>query len=144
MNNSISISEYNKILGKQSKKRRQPEGLLQTSLGEMLKGIWAYRFNPNMIYWTYSGAGERKPLKTGILQKRKGLNKGDFDYRFEFRDGNIMRVVYLEAKSSTGSLTKEQKEFMINHQDLDNVVCGTAKSIEEASEFLLSNKVFVR
>lgn len=138
----ISLKQYNEIINKP--KRKQPEGNLQTNLGEMLNGIWSYRLNPNIIYWTYSGAGERKPLKTGVLQKRKGLKKGDLDYRFEIKEQNTMRVVYLELKSGTGSLTKEQKLFIENHKNLDNVICGTAKTMQEIESFLLHNKVLIK
>lgn len=127
----------------QPKKRKQPEGEHQKTLGLMLNGILKPRLNPSLIFWTYSGAGERKSLKTGILQKRKGLMRGDFDYRFELREGDIMRVVYIETKSSKGSLNESQKAFQKNHENLENAVCYTSKDIEESLNILKKEKILI-
>jgi hypothetical protein len=136
----MKISEYKATT---KKLRKQPEGNHQKTLGLMLNGILKPRLNPNIIFWTYSGAGERKSLKTGALQKRKGLMRGDFDYRFEIKEGDIMRVVYIETKSSKGSLNEFQKAFQKNHQNLSNAKCYTSKNIEESLRILKEEKILL-
>ena len=138
MSESISIQEYNKLV---KTKKRQPEGQLQSTLGRKLNGIWKTRLNPNLVYWTYSGAGEKKPMMTAVMQKRKGLKKGDFDYRFEINKKGVLHMVYLELKSSKGSLTKDQKIFLERHEGLVNVAIGSAKDMKEIEEFLVTNEV---
>ena len=140
MSESISIQEYNKLV---KTKKRQPEGQLQSTLGRKLNGIWKTRLNPNLVYWTYSGAGEKKPMMTAVMQKRKGLKKGDFDYRFEINKKGVLHMVYLELKSSKGSLTKDQKIFLERHEGLENVAIGSAKDMKEIEEFLVTNEVFI-
>ncbi len=136
----MTPEEYKKL---GTKKRKQPEGRLQMDLGRMLKGIWKYRLNPNITYWTYSGAGERKDKKGALWQFLKGLNPGDSDYRFQIAEDNILRLVFLETKSSKGCLTLDQKAFFEKHKNLKNVTCGTAKDMQEVEEFLVKTKVFV-
>lgn len=140
MSESISIQEYNKLV---KTKKRQPEGQLQSTLGRKLNGIWKLRLNPNLVYWTYSGAGEKKPIMTAVMQKRKGLKKGDFDYRFEINKKGFLHLVYLELKSTKGSLTKDQKIFLERHEGLKNVAIGSAKDMKEIEEFLVTNEVFI-
>ena len=135
----MNILQYKKL----AKKRKQPEGDHQKKLGLMLNGILKPRLNPNLIFWTYSGAGEKKSMKTAVLQRRKGLMKGDFDYRFEIREDNIMRVVFLETKSSKGSLTEFQEDFQKKHENLDNATCYTSKDIEESINILKKEKILI-
>lgn len=143
---SMSLAEYRAkyLEPKPKKKRNQVEGQFQRNLGQMLNGVWAYRLNPQIVFWTYSGAGEYKPIKTAVWQNKKGLKKGDWDYRFEIADGDILRIVYMEAKSITGSLTKEQKEFRAKKEGLKNVKFGIAETMQEAEKFLLDSGIFVK
>lgn len=158
---SISIEEY-KNLSKDKAPRKQPEGINQRVFGEMLNGIYKHKLSPNLIYWTYSGAGEKKPLRTAVNQKRKGLQRGDPDYRFEIKEieevcesiipGSgiiysltryIQRIVYIEFKSQAGSLSKEQKEFFKKHEGLENVKCYIAKSPEEGIKILIQEGIVI-
>jgi hypothetical protein len=144
--NSISLKDYkNLIEQKTPKKRRQIEGKLQMDIGKMLRGVWSYRLNPNLIFWTYSGAGEKKdPRTTGKWQKIKGLAKGDPDYRFEIIRDETLHLVYLETKTTNGSLTKEQKNFFESHKNLANVTCGVAKDMQEVENLLLKTEIFIK
>lgn len=140
---SISAEEYRKAVEKK-KPRRQIEGQFQRNLGLMLNGIWAYRLNPNLVFWTYSGAGEKKSIKTAVWHKKKGLHKGDWDYRFEIAENGILRLVYMEAKTTSGSLTAEQKIFRQKKEGLKNVTFGIVEDIYKAEKFLLETGVFVK
>jgi len=138
---SISIEEHKNLENK--KKRRQPEGYVQSAFGQCLNGAFRYRLSPNLIYWTYSAAGERKSLKTSALQKRKGLQKGDYDYRFEImKKGNCgcnsyyLHIIYLEFKSKKGSLTVEQKTLFEKRKNIENVKCYFPKTVQEGIELL--------
>ena len=131
----VSVSQYKKLL---KPKHKQPEGVQQVRFGSFLKSA---KLKDNVIFYTYSGAGEKKPMTTAINQKRKGLRRGDLDYRFEIVDNNKLRLVYIEFKSSKGSLTPEQKIFFERHKDLDNATCYIAKSAEEGVEILKMEKL---
>ena len=138
----MTPEEYKKLTRK-TVKRKQPEGALQINLGKMLKGVWRYRLNPNITYWTYSGAGERKDKKGALWQYLKGLNPGDSDYRWQIAEDGILRMVFLETKSGSGSLTADQKLFFERHKGLSNVACGIAKDMQEVEEFLVKTRVFI-
>jgi len=144
---TISAEDFKKIF---AKSRRQPEGKHQQIFGQLLNGIYKPSLSQDLAFWTYSAAGEQKPLKTGVLQKRKGMQKGDFDYRFELRErfrgvnsSDVLRIIYIEFKSEAGSLTKEQKIFREKHQGLSNVACYIAKSPEEAIKILQREGVLI-
>lgn len=128
---------------KVKKKYNQIEGQHQRTLGGLLNGSFKNRLNPNLVFWTYSGSGEYKTIKTASLQKRKGLQKGDFDYRFEIKDGDLLRIVYLETKSGSGSLTKDQKRFKENHENISNCKCYLSNDIEESLNILKQEKVLL-
>ena len=131
----VSISQYKKLL---KPKRKQPEGVQQVRFGSFLRTA---NFKENVVFFTYSGAGEKKPMTTAVNQKRKGLRRGDLDYRFEIVDNNKLRLVYIEFKSSKGRLTPEQELFFERHKDLDNATCYIAKSAEEGVEILKTEKL---
>jgi hypothetical protein len=126
----VSVAEYKQLA---KKPRKQPEGKQQVRFGSFLKGA---TFSNNLIYYTYSGAGEKKPMRTAVNQKQKGLRRGDLDYRFEVRSGDIMRLVYIEFKSDKGSLTPDQKAFIAKHEGLQNAKCYMARKAEEGVEIL--------
>lgn len=134
----VSIAEYKQLTKKPAK---QLEGQHQTTLGSLLNGIYKPRLNPDLIFWSYSAAGERKHLKTAVLQKRKGLQKGKPDYEFLLKDGDFLRTVFLETKTTKGSLTPEQKEFFKKHEGLKNVKCRLSKSVAESIEILMQEGV---
>lgn len=145
---SISIEEYKSL--SQKKPIRQLEGMVQKAFGACLNGVYKYRLSPNLLYWTYSGAGERKPIRTAVLQKRKGLQKGDYDYRFEIlkKDncgcGNYYQwTIYLEFKSQKGSLTVEQKVLFEKRKGIANIKCYFPKSVEEGIKILENEGVLV-
>lgn len=138
----MNIQEYQNLATK--KPRRQIEGQHQKALGGLLNGALKPRLNPNLIFWTYSGSGEKKGIKTAVLQKRKGLQRGDFDYRFEIKDADILRIVYLETKTSKGSLTPEQRLFQARHDGLLNARCYTSKSIEESIQILEKENIITK
>ena len=142
----MNIQEYHSlILKKPAKKpRKQIEGKHQRTLGGLLNGRLKPLLNPNLVFWTYSPAGEKKSKKTAVLQKIKGLQRGDFDYRFELRDGDILRIVYLETKTAKGSLTPEQRLFKARHDGLLNAKCYTSKSVEESVEILEKENVLLK
>ena len=145
------VSEVIPELGEAPKKRnRQLEGMEQSLFGQLLNGIYRPRLSKDLIYWTYSGAGEAKSFSTGVMQKRKGLQKGDWDYRFEIAEiskcgcnNRIQRTVYIEFKTKTGSLTKEQKQLLSARQGIDNIACYIAKDVEEGIKILLKEKVLI-
>lgn len=142
MTDNLSVEEYKSLYHK--KKRQQPEGKLQINLGKLLNGVWRYRLNPNLIFWTYSGAGERKDKKGALWQFLKGLKKGDLDYRFHLAENGDLRMVFLETKSSKGSLTPDQKIFIEKHKNLRNASCGIVQDILEAQEFLEKERVLIK
>ena len=135
MKTTITAEEYRNSVSK-GKPRQQLEGQSQRNFGMLLNGVMRYRLSPNLLFWTYSAAGERKGLKTAVLQKRKGMQKGDFDYRFEMSKDGALRVIYIEFKTAKGSLTAEQKIFMARHSGLKNCACYLARSVEEGVGFL--------
>lgn len=145
------VSEVIPELGEAPKKKnRQLEGMEQSLFGQLLNGIYRPRLSKNLIYWTYSGAGEAKSLSTGVMQKRKGLQKGDWDYRFEIAElskcgcnNRIQRTIYIEFKTKTGSLTKEQKTLLDRRGSLDNVASYRAETAEEGIKILLKEKVLI-
>jgi hypothetical protein len=138
----MNIQEYHNLTAK--KPRKQIEGKHQIGLGGLLNGRLKPRLNPNLVFWTYSGSGEKKGIKTAVLQKRKGLQRGDFDYRFELRDGDILRIIYLETKTVKGSLTPEQRIFKARHDGLLNAKCYTSKSVEESVEILEKENILTK
>jgi hypothetical protein len=139
----MNVKEYHDLLGKTKKPRKQLEGLHQKKLGDLLNGTLKAKISPCLIFWTYSASGEKKPIKTAVLQKRKGLKRGDFDYRFEIREGSFLRMVYLETKTTSGSLTTEQKQFMKKKEGLTNASCYTSKSIEESIKILEDERILL-
>jgi len=123
--------------------RKQIEGKLQRDIGKYLRTTFTLSASPNLSYFTYSGAGERKPMRTAVLQKQKGLQKGDFDYRFEINFDNIQHNIYIEAKSEGGTLTAEQKEFMRRKEGLKNSRCYVVQSYWEFIEILKQEKILL-
>jgi len=140
----VSVEQYRKMIKATKKKRNQIEGKMQRDLGDMLRGIWAYRLNPNLIFWTYSGSGEKKDKTGAYWQYRKGLTKGDLDYRFHLAIDGVLAMVFLETKRPKGSLSREQKNFIKNHEGLSNAQCGVAKNMQEIEQFLIKTKVFIK
>lgn len=135
----VSIAQYKSLV----KKRKQPEGEIQSKFGQMLNGNLKHRLSPNLIYWTYSSAGEKKPIRTAVLQKRKGVIPGDSDYRFEILrksecgcGNDYQYTIYLEFKSQKGSLTPGQKTFKEKHSNIKNVICYYPRSVEEGIKIL--------
>ena len=140
----MNVEEYHALLREKKKKpRKQIEGKHQIKLGTALNGKLKPSLSPNLLFWTYSGAGEYKTIGTAWLQKKKGLMRGDFDYRFEIRDGDLLRIVYLETKTTSGGLTKEQKEFFKKKEGLTNVICYTSKSYDESINILEKEKILL-
>jgi hypothetical protein len=139
----MNINKYKSLTSKQKQPNKQIEGQHQTQLGALLNGRLNPFLNPNLIFWTYSASGERKHLKTAVLQKRKGLQRGDFDYRFEIKDNNLLRLVYLETKTTKGALTLEQKQFKERKEGLINAKCYTSKSLEESLNILSKEGVLL-
>ena len=125
----------------QKKPIKQLEGAAQRTFGALLNYSYKSRLSPNLIFWTYSGAGEKKSLKTAVLQKRKGLQKGDLDYRFHLVEGDKLKLVLIEFKTTTGNLTPEQKELFKRHEGLENVKCYVARSPEEAINILIKERI---
>lgn len=132
----VSIAEYEALA---KPKRKQIEGRQQVRFGSFLR---TSKFSNNLIFFTYSASGEKKPMRTAVNQKRKGLQRGEPDYRFEIKDGNSMRLVYIEFKSTKGSLSSEQKQFFANHEGLGNVKCYIARSADEAVRILEQEKIY--
>lgn len=141
----MNFQEYHDLIATKKKRKpyRQIEGQHQTNLGMLLNGVLRGRMSPKLIFWSYSASGEKKPLKTAILQKRKGLQKGKLDYEFFLNEENNMRAVFLETKTTTGSLTPEQKQFFKSFEEIQNVSCYTSKSIEESIQILEKEKILL-
>ena len=139
----MNVQEYRDLVGKVKKPRNQIEGKHQQTLGNLLNGRLRCKLSANLIFWTYSPAGEKKSLKTAVLQKRKGLQKGDLDYRFEIRHGSLLYIVYLETKTTSGNLTTEQKEFIKKKQGLSNAICYTSRNLEESIKILENEKILM-
>ena len=89
-----------------------------------------------LIYWTYSPAGELRNKIVAIKLKKKGVKKGDADYRLEFVKNKIQYIGYFEIKVGKNKLTKEQKEIFELRKDLRNVKCYVCYSIEEFQQNL--------
>ena len=136
----MNIKEYKAI----AKPRMQHEGIIQVAFGAFLKLAAASgKLSDNLLFYTYSGAGEKKHKTTAINQYRKGLRKGDPDYRFEVKNGDKMRVVYIEFKSQKGSLTPEQKDFFQKHNDLINAKCYLATTVMQARQILIDEQIYI-
>lgn len=140
---AITAAEYRALQKKPRKPMRQIEGAAQRTFGQLLNFSYKPRLSPNLAFWSYSGSGERKSLKTGILQKRKGLMRGAPDYFFNIVENGKLHVIYIEFKTSTGSLTPEQKEFFKRHEGLENAKCYLARSPEEAIEICFKERILI-
>lgn len=98
-----------------------------------------------LTYYTYSPAGEKRQAITGALLKKKGVRKGDPDYRLEFKKDNRQYSLYIECKrDEKGRLTEEQQKFFDNHEGLDNVKCHKTWTLEQfikaVNEFIINLK----
>ena len=89
-----------------------------------------------LIYWTYSPAGELRNKLIAIKLKRKGVKKGDADYRLEFVKNNIQYNGYFEIKFGKNKLTKEQKEIFESRSKAKNAKCYACYSFEEFQDSL--------
>jgi hypothetical protein len=149
MPNSISVEDY-KNLTKKKKSYSQEESDLQKSFGLQLAGYerWG-KLSKKLIKYSYIANGEQRPSKVingrrfsrvGCDLKKKGVKKGVFDYYFciekEFNDLRIGFDIWLEAKSKTGSLTKEQKEFKKKAEGVFNVKIHEFRSVQEGLKIL--------
>lgn len=132
----MKLEDYKKLV-----KKKQPEGKLQSEIGAYLNSTFLMQKSNDLVFFTYSGAGEKKTIKTAVLQKRKGLQKGDFDYRFEIKRGDILHMIYIEIKSQSGALTKEQKQFLKMKENLKNVACYVCVSFYDFIEILKKEKI---
>lgn len=138
----MSAEQFRNIV-RVKKPIRQIEGAAQRTFGQLLNFAYRPRLSRNLSWWSYSGAGERKSLKTGGLQKTKGMQKGKPDYEFYLIENGLLYAVFVEFKTSSGSLTVEQKEFFKRHEGLRNVKCYIARSAEEGIEILFKEKILL-
>jgi hypothetical protein len=89
-----------------------------------------------LIYWTYSPAGELRNKLVAIKLKRKGVKKGDADYRLEFVKNDIQYIGYFEIKFGKNKLTKDQKQIFEIRSKIKNTKCYTCYSFEEFEDSL--------
>ncbi|NBV06682.1 MAG: hypothetical protein EBS06_05540 [Proteobacteria bacterium] len=154
--NSISAEEYKEIFAPK-KKRNQEESTLQKNFGQILAGYekWG-KLSADLVKYSYIANGEQRPAtiingkrwsKTGADLKKKGVKKGVFDYFFcierEFIKTRIAFDIWLEAKSSTGFLTKEQKEFKARAEGIFNIKIFEFRSVEEGLKILKQEGILI-
>lgn len=139
----IVDKEPRKTRKKETAPRRQIEGKLQRKVGKYLRTNFLLLKLPNVLFFTYSCAGEYKTKKTAGLQKAKGAQKGDWDYRFEVDIDGWQHTIHMEAKSPTGDLTKEQKALRKRKEGLKNVRFYVFESYWEFIEILKKEKIIL-
>ncbi|WP_371398544.1 VRR-NUC domain-containing protein [Algimonas porphyrae] len=105
--------------------RQNPEYLLTKTVA----GAFALHLDRRGIPWTHFPAGENRKLHVGSKLKRMGLKPGWPDFQIMMPGG---RVLFIELKAGTGSLSKLQKQV---HAEL--IAMGAPVSVCASLEAVL-------
>ena len=113
------------------------EDAIHKQIGSYLRASHRQLKGCGLVYYTYSPAGEKRHIRTAVTLKKKGVQRGDPDYRLEFIKNDVQYVLYVEIKRSTRSkLTKEQQAFFEAKKNVKNVRCYVAYSVEDFANYL--------
>lgn len=80
------------------------EDIMQIQVNE-----WLLQCHPDLPSFHFANERKCSPLE-GRLLKRKGVRKGVLDWFFP-RSNNTFKDMWIEQKTKTGKITKEQAEF---------------------------------
>ena len=111
--------------------RKRDEDIIHYDIGKWLLYNRENLIRKKLIYYTYSPAGEERNVIVGANLKRKGVMKGDADYRLEFIKKDVQHTLYIEVKAGKNKLTKEQAEIFEARKNIKNTFCIIARSLDD-------------
>ena len=115
------------------------EDQIHKGIGTFLRTRYASLEQLGLLYYTYSPAGEKRHIRTAVTLKKKGVKRGDPDYRLEFAKDGIQYTLYVEVKRSKRSyMSKEQKAFFEKRSSLKNVKCSVAYGVQDFADIVTS------
>lgn len=119
-----------------------PEGLMHKQFAALIKQYEFYK-KLDCAWWSYDASGENRNAITASLLKAKGLKGGKADYEFKQLRGDIMYHIYIEIKSEKGKQSENQIKFQESCQKSINDVYYIARSVKEAIDILIEEKILL-
>ncbi len=133
---AITLADYKTLLQGVKKKRGNPEHQLQAACI-----AWYDKNVKDIITFAIPNGGKRSK-KVAQEMKEEGVRKGVFDLFMVYANHGY-NGLFIEMKTPTGTLSKDQKSFMLYCQR-HNYKCVVAKTIEqfqhEIRAYLTPNK----
>ena len=115
------------------------EDIIHKQIGSYLRAYSRQLKEQGLTYYTYSPAGEKRHIRTAVTLKKKGVQRGDPDYRLQFVKKGVMYTLFIEVKRSKRSkLTKEQTSFFSAHEDLKNAKCYVAYGLKDFIKIVIA------
>lgn len=115
------------------------EDIIHKQIGSYLRAYSRELKDKGLTYYTYSPAGEKRHIRTAVTLKKKGVQRGDPDYRLQFVKNDVMYTLFVEIKRSKRSkLTDEQTTFFNEHENLKNAKCYIAYGLKDFVKIVIA------
>ena len=128
---------------KPRKKGIGPEDKIHLAFGQIIQKYQFYN-KLKVCAWTYFPAGELRTHSTGVLLKKKGLQRGFPDYLFikPEVEGNA-EMIWLEFKAEKGTQSEHQINFQVSCDLTSNMRYYLPRSVEEGVKILEKEGILI-